>query len=147
MGYLNLIGDGVHNLMDGIIIAASFMVSVPLGLITTIAVIFHEIPQEIGDFGVLVYSGFSKSKALLFNFFSALAAIVGVVLTYVFASGVEGITTYLIPFAAGGFVYIAMTDLLTELKEEEDARKATLQILIFLIGIFLMWLIKFVFGG
>lgn len=147
MGYLNIIGDGVHNFMDGMIIATSFMVSVPLGLITTLAVIFHEIPQEIGDFGVLVYSGFSKSKALLFNFFSALAALLGVIVIYLFAYASEGLTVYLVPFAAGGFIYIAMTDLLAELKEEEDVRKATYQILIFLAGIFLMWLVKFLFGG
>ncbi|MBN1644632.1 ZIP family metal transporter [Candidatus Woesearchaeota archaeon] len=147
MGYLNLIGDGVHNFTDGMIVAVSFMVSIPLGLITTLAVIFHEIPQEIGDFGVLIYSGFSRQSALFFNFLSALTAILGVLLTYLFASWIENITVYLIPFAAGGFIYIAMTDLLAELKEEEDAKKASLQILIFLIGIFTMWLVKVVFGG
>ncbi len=147
MGYLNLIGDGVHNFTDGMIVAVAYMVSVPLGLITTIAVVFHEIPQELGDFGVLIYSGFSKNKALFFNFLSALTAILGVIITYAFASLVGGITVYLIPFAAGGFIYIAMTDLMAELKEETDIKKATLQILIFLIGIFLMWLVKVIFGG
>ncbi|MBD3361763.1 ZIP family metal transporter [Candidatus Woesearchaeota archaeon] len=147
MGYLNLLGDGVHNFIDGMIVAVAYMISVPLGLITTLAVIFHEIPQEIGDFGVLIYSGFSRNRALLFNFISASAAILGVVLTYIFSSVVENITVYLVPFAAGGFIYIAMTDLMAELKEEIDIRKATVQILIFLVGIFLMWLIKVIFGG
>jgi zinc and cadmium transporter len=147
MGYLNLIGDGVHNFTDGIIVAAAFMVNVPLGLMATLAVIFHEIPQEIGDFAVLVYSGFSRKSALFFNFLSALTAILGVLVTYLFASVIGNLTVYLIPFAAGGFIYIAMTDLLAELKEETNIKKATLQILIFLIGIFLMWLVKFIFGG
>jgi len=147
MGYLNLIGDGVHNFTDGIIVAAAFMVDIPLGMITTLGVIFHEIPQEIGDFGVLIYSGFSRARALFFNFLSALTAILGVIVTYLFASLIDNITVYLIPFAAGGFIYIAMTDLLAELKEEINLRKASIQILIFLVGIFIMWLIKFVFGG
>lgn len=147
MGYLNLIGDAVHNFLDGMIVAAAFMISVPLGLITVIAVIFHEIPQELGDFGVLIHSGFKRNKALLFNFLSSLAAVLGVIITYAFASVVSNITLYLVPFAAGGFIYIALTDLLTELKEELDIRKATFQILIFLIGIFLMWLVKVIFGG
>jgi len=146
MGYLNLIGDGVHNLIDGMIITTAFLVNTPLGVVTTLAVIFHEIPQEMGDFGVLVYSGFSKYKALFFNFLSACTAILGVFLTYLFASMVDNITMYLVPFAAGGFIYIAMTDLMGELKEEPDFQKATWQILIFLTGIFFMWLTKVIAG-
>jgi zinc and cadmium transporter len=146
MGYLNLIGDGVHNFIDGIIVATAFIVNIELGIITTIAVVFHEIPQELGDFGVLIHSGFSRAKALFFNFLSALTAIVGVIATYIFAESITGFTSYLIPFAAGGFIYIAMTDLMAELKEESDIKKTTLQLIIFLAGIGVMWLIKFAFG-
>ncbi|HLC73623.1 MAG TPA: ZIP family metal transporter, partial [Candidatus Nanoarchaeia archaeon] len=108
----NLIGDGVHNFLDGLIIGASYLVNIPVGIATTVAVIFHEIPQEIGDFGVLLHGGFSKSKALLFNFLTALTAIVGGVIA-VFASNiVPSITDYIIPIAIGGFIYIAGSDLI-----------------------------------
>lgn len=145
MGYLNLFGDGVHNFVDGMIVASAFMVDLRLGAITTLAVIFHEIPQELGDFGVLIYSGFTRGKALFFNFISALTAVLGVVATYAFAANVEGVTPYLVPFAAGGFLYIAMTDLMAELKEEEDIGKVTLQIIIFIAGISLAWLLRYWF--
>lgn len=145
MGYLNLIGDGIHNFVDGMIVASAFMVNMELGLITTMAVIFHEIPQELGDFGVLIYSGFKRGKALLFNFLSALCAVLGVVATYLFAANVESVTPYLVPFAAGGFLYIAMVDLMAEIKEEENISKVTLQVLIFIAGISLAWLLKYWF--
>ncbi|MBW2965895.1 ZIP family metal transporter, partial [Candidatus Woesearchaeota archaeon] len=80
--YMNLIGDGIHNLIDGLIIAASFIVNIPFGIVTTIAIIAHEVPQELGDFAVLVYGGFTKLKALFYNFLSALTAIIGAILGY-----------------------------------------------------------------
>ena len=140
MGVLNLFGDALHNFTDGIIVGASFLVSIPLGVISSIAVAAHEIPQELGDFGVLVFSGFSMKKALFFNFLSALTAILGAVATFYFASIIENLTAYLIPFAAGGFLYIAGTDLMSELKEEPEIKKATWQVIIFLIGIAVMWI-------
>lgn len=146
MGYLNLVGDGIHNFIDGMIIATAFMVNVELGIITAFAVVLHEIPQEIGDFGVLVYSGFSRQKALMFNFLSALVSVIGVIVTYIFASSVQGLTNYLIPFAAGGFIYIAMTDLMAEIKEESNIKTATLQLFIFLLGIAVMWFAKSALG-
>ncbi|MEM3641857.1 MAG: ZIP family metal transporter, partial [Candidatus Bathyarchaeia archaeon] len=109
--YLNLIGDGIHNFIDGMVIAATFMFSFSLGFTTTLAVIFHEIPQEIGDFGVLVYGGFNKRKALAYNFISALTAILGALATY-FLVCLQSLETLLLPFAAGGFIYIAATDLM-----------------------------------
>ena len=139
MGFLNLFGDALHNFTDGIIIGASFLVSIPLGIVSSIAVAAHEIPQEIGDFGVLLFSGFTIKKALFFNFLSALTAILGAVLTFYFAGIIENLTAYLIPFAAGGFLYIASVDLMSELKEEPELKKATWQIVIFLIGIAVMW--------
>ncbi|TET90155.1 MAG: ZIP family metal transporter [Methanomassiliicoccales archaeon] len=145
--YMNLIGDAVHNFIDGLILAVSFVASISLGITTTIAIAFHEIPQEIGDFGVLVYGGFKKKKALMLNFGVALTAVLGGIVGYFVSSQVEGMVTYLLPFAAGGFIYIAATDLVPEIKKEVDVKKSMATLLIFIGGIALMWLAKVVFGG
>lgn len=139
--YLNLLGDGIHNFIDGIIIAASFLSAESLGIITTVAVIMHEIPQELGDFGVLIYGGFSKTKALLFNLLSAIFAIVGALATYFFISYLPSIS-YILAFAAGGFIYIAMTDLIPELHKETNTKNSIIEIIFFLLGIFSMQLLK-----
>jgi len=139
----NLIGDGVHNFLDGLIIGASYLVNIPVGIATTVAVIFHEIPQEIGDFGVLLHGGFSKSKALLFNFLTALTAIVGGVIA-VFASNiVPSITDYIIPIAIGGFIYIAGSDLIPELHKNFQIKKSIIQIIALVLGIVVMALLLF----
>ncbi len=139
--YMNLIGDGVHNFIDGMIIMGSYLVSVPVGLATTLAVVFHEIPQEIGDFGVLLHGGFSKKKALLFNFLSACAAIIGGIIGYVLAERIAGFTAVLIPIAAGHFMYIAGTDLLPELHKEVRAGRSAMQLVSILSGIGMMVLL------
>lgn len=138
---MNLIGDGVHNFIDGMVIAASYMVSVEIGVATTVAVIFHEIPQEIGDFGVLVHGGFSRGKALLMNFLTAFTAVVGAITTLALNERIEGLEKYIVPFAAGGFIYIACTDLMPELHKETSRSKLTGQFFVFLIGIGLMVLL------
>ncbi|MEM3552784.1 MAG: ZIP family metal transporter [Candidatus Bathyarchaeia archaeon] len=143
--YLNLIGDGIHNFIDGLIIAASFVVDVSLGITTTIAVIIHEIPQELGDFGVLVYGGFSKFKALYWNFVSALTAVFGALFGYFFIIYVENITLPLIPFTAGGFLYIAASDLIPELHKQPELKKSILSFFLFLIGVTFMGFMKIVF--
>jgi zinc and cadmium transporter len=140
--YLNLIGDGIHNFVDGMIIAASFMLSYDLGLATTLAVISHEIPQEIGDFAVLIYGGLKKKKALAYNFLSALTAIAGSLVTYYSAAYVHGINQFLVPFAAGGFIYIAATDLIPELHKKNQAKESVIQLLSVLAGIGLMSALK-----
>ena len=141
--YLNLVGDGIHNFIDGVIIAASFLVSIPLGTATTMAVISHEIPQEIGDFGILVYGGISKNKALFYNFLTAITAIVGATFTYVF-SEFEFIPNmaYLLAFAAGNFIYIATTDLIPELRKERNLTISLAQFILLLLGITFMWALK-----
>jgi zinc and cadmium transporter len=140
--YTNLIGDGLHNFLDGIIIAASYLISVPTGIATTIAVLLHEIPQEIGDFGVLMHAGFSKSKALAMNFLSALTAVLGAALTLILTTSIEHIEFPLTAIAAGGFIYIALSDLIPEIhKHSHKISKSLLQLLIFLIGIGLMALL------
>lgn len=137
--WMNLFGDGVHNFLDGLIIGAAYIVSLPVGIATTIAVILHEIPQEIGDFSILIHGGFSRAKALFLNFFSALLAVLGAVIALLLSTRTEGLTTFLVPFAAGGFVYIALSDLIPELHKEEDWRKSVLQLFAFAIGIAIMF--------
>lgn len=138
--YMNLFGDTVHNFIDGIIIAASFLVNIHIGIATTIAIVLHEIPQEMGDFGVLLHGGFSKKKALLFNFMTALTAVAGTVIALLLSSVVKELSTFLIPFAAGSFLYIAGSDLIPELHRDEDVsvKKASLQIVSILLGIAVM---------
>ena len=141
--YMNLFGDAVHNFIDGLIIAASFVTNINLGFTTTLTVVLHEIPQEIGDFGVLVYGGYSRTKALLLNFLTALAAILGGIFGY-FLSGYTGSAMFLLPFAAGGFVYIAASDLIPEIRKEADLKKSLVNFGIFLLGILIMYAMRFV---
>ncbi|MFH0867974.1 MAG: ZIP family metal transporter [Candidatus Woesearchaeota archaeon] len=135
---MNLVGDSVHNFIDGLIIGASYLVSIPVGIATTLAVIFHELPQEIGDFGVLIYGGFSKFKALFFNFITALTAVVGAIFALLIGSYVGNITFFLIPFAAGTFIYIAGSDLIPELHKEVKVGKSLLQFIAIILGVFVM---------
>jgi zinc and cadmium transporter len=140
--YLILVSDSVHNFIDGIVIAASFVVSFPVGVATTMAVALHEIPQELGDFGVLVYGGFSKYRALTFNYISAVTAIVGGVIGYLAASVMQGSIVYLLPFAAGNFIYIAAADLIPEIKHAVSLRRSIAHFCVFLVGIGIMLLVK-----
>ncbi len=140
--YMNLLGDFVHNFIDGLIIAAGFAVDVQFGIVTTLAIALHEIPQEIGDFGVLVYGGYDKVKALMLNFFVALTVILGGIVGYFLISSIEIFVTFLLPFAAGGFIYIAASDLIPEIRKETDLKKSLFIFLVFLIGIALMLGVK-----
>jgi len=139
MAYTNLIGDGLHNFLDGVIIAAGFMISFPVGLATAVAVVLHEVPQEIGDFGVLLYAGFSRGKALLFNFLSASLSILGAVITLLIASGTDKFSLTVLALAAGGFIYIAGSDLIPELHHDFKWRSSIFQLLMLLVGIGVMW--------
>ena len=140
--YLNLIGDGIHNFTDGLIIAASFVTDFRLGIITTLAVIFHEIPQEMGDFGILIYGGIKKSKALLFNFICALTAVFGALIGYFLSNITDNISVFLISFTAGGFIYIASSDLIPELHKQKDVKRANIAFIAFILGLLFMTLIK-----
>jgi len=144
--YLILIGDGVHNFIDGLIIAASFIVSVPFGVITTLMIIGHEIPQELGNFGALVYGGMKKKKALLFNFASQLTCVIGGIAGF-FISGIGSFSIFLLPFAAGGFFYIAASDLIPELHKEPKIKKSIVYFLFFLLGISFMVATKMLLGA
>ncbi len=145
IGIMNLIGDAFHNFFDGLIIAGSFLVSIPLGIATSLAVIAHEIPQEIADFGVLIYAGYSKRKAILLNFITALAAIVGASVAIIFNNNLEGFSQYIIPVTAGGFIYIAIADFIPELKKEKSLLKSLYQLITIILGIGLMLLLKLIF--
>jgi zinc and cadmium transporter len=144
VAYLNLFGDAIHNFMDGIAIATSFLISPELGLTTTIAILIHEIPQELGDYGILIHSGLSKAKALCYNFLSAIFAILGALLTYLFANYITGLTIYLMPLIAGGFIYMAAVDLIPEMHKQTKIKTSILQFLLMILGIALMWIMKLV---
>lgn len=122
---LNLVGDAAHNLIDGMIIGASFLVSIPIGITTTLAVVLHELPQEIGDFAILLNGGLSVKKAVLFNFLSALSAIVGAIASLLLGPVLEGYSLRLLPITAGGFIYIAGSDLIPELHRSCDIKMST----------------------
>lgn len=141
VAFLNIFGDGVHNFIDGILIGASYLVNIPIGITTTIAVVLHEIPQEIGDFGVLVHAGFSVKKAILFNFVSALASIAGGVLAVAVGPHVTAFSSVILPITAGGFIYIAGSDLIPELQQSCDRLHVSfLQLASMILGIGLMFL-------
>lgn len=140
-GPINLLGDALHNLVDGMAIAGSFLASPSLGISTTVAVALHEIPQEIGDFAILIHSGFRWKSALLFNFLSACGAFLGAILGFAFASSVPTFEGILLPFTAGNFLYIALADLIPELHKEVRPGKTLGQLLWMLLGIGLMALL------
>jgi len=140
--YLNLFGEAFHNFIDGIAIAVSFIISIKLGIATTLAIILHEIPKELGNFGVLIYGGFSRKKALLYNFISSLMAIIGAVMGYFISDFTHGFSNFVMPLTAGGFIYIAMSDLIPEVHKESNQKRATLAFIAFLLGIAFMALAK-----
>lgn len=135
VGKLVLFSDGVHNFTDGIIIGMSFLVSIPVGIATTLAVILHEIPQEIGDFAVLLHSGYKRGKALWLNFLSALTAVLGTILALVVGESLEASIVWILPLAAGGFIYIAVADLIPEMHKTKEAKHSLLQLLAIIVGV------------
>lgn len=143
--YLILFSDAVHNFLDGIIIVASFAVSLPVALASVVVIVLHEIPQEIGDFGVLIYGGFKKRKALLLNFLSGLLALLGVLFGFLFVEKLGKAVVLVLSFAAGNFIYIACSDLIPEIKQGLSFKKSLTHFVIFLAGIALMFLMKLFF--
>jgi zinc and cadmium transporter len=139
VGYLNLIGDALHNFTDGITVMSAFLVNPALGFNTAIAIGLHEIPQELGDFGILLSSGLSKKKALWLNLLVSLAMIAGVIGTWLAASFVTSLTTWTIPLAAGFMIYMACANLFSEIKEEPKLSTRAWQTLAMLLGLAIMW--------
>jgi len=142
VGYLNLFGDAIHNVTDGIVIGSTFLVSIPLGIITSVVVALHEIPQEMSDYGILLHSGFKKKTALMLNFGVALTILIGILCVFLVQELSQTAILYTVPFSAGGFIYIACTNLLSEIKEESKIQKRAIQALFFIIGILLMLVTK-----
>lgn len=142
LAYMSLIGDAVHNFADGIVIAAAYLANPALGLATTLAVVAHEIPHELSDFSLLIYGGFKSSKALFFNFLSALTAVFGAVVVLLFADGSNRFVPYLIPFAAGNFIYIAASDLFPELRKSRGLKSTLFQVFLIILGVAIIVVIK-----
>lgn len=147
VAFLNLFGDGVHNFLDGAIIAATFLVNPGLGVVTTLAVILHEIPQEIGDFSVLIYSGLSRGRALFYNFLTALTSVIGALVAFFFSNAVESAEPALLAFAAGGFIYIAAADLIPELHHDQEFPKSLIQLAWFGVGVTAIYLVSKYFAA
>lgn len=142
--FMNIIGDAAHNMFDGLAIGASYIISLPVGIATTIAVILHEIPQEIGDFGILVHGGLSPWRALFFNLVSALFAVIGAVIALSMGPHLKEALAALLPITAGGFIYMAGSDLIPSLHDQKDFPKAWLQLVFMLFGISIMFLLRFI---
>lgn len=137
--YMNLYGDAVHNLIDGLVIGGAYMYSPSLGVTTTLAVFMHELPQEIGDFSVLLYAGFGKRKALLYNVATSLTAFLGLLSSILLYTYISQFTSILIPFSAGNFIYIAGSDLVPELQKEEKTKRSILQLTGIFLGLSLLY--------
>lgn len=142
--YLNLVGDSIHNFVDGLIIAASFIVDPALSVVTTAVVILHEVPQEVGEFGVLIYGGFTRRRAIWLNLLTALTALVGGAFGYFFSLYVNNLQLALVSFAAGGFVYIALADLVPELHKRRRPVESAAQFFLMLAGLGVLGAARFV---
>lgn len=141
LAHMNLVGDAVHNFIDGMLIAGSYMLSIPVGIATTIAVILHEIPQEMGDFGVLLHSGMKIKKALFYNFISALFAVIGAIVILLLNVEVGIITGAIIPITIGGFLYIANSDLIPELHKDTKIGNSLGQLISLILGVGIMFIL------
>lgn len=141
MVFLNLMGDGLHNFIDGLMIGASYTVSLSIGIATTVAVILHEIPQEIGDFGILVSGGLKRSRALMLNFLCASVAIFGTILALLIGPSMKDFSQVVLPLTAGGFIYIAGSDLIPELHKEVQFSRSLLQLASVISGVAVMALL------
>jgi len=138
MAKVNIFGNIVHNFVDGMLIGASYLVNFPLGIATTVAILLHEIPQEIGNFAILIHSGYKVRKAIAINFLSALVAFLGVALALVIGKYTADFVLFLVPVTAGGFLYIAGSDLIPELKHETKIAASIGQLAAIVLGIAIM---------
>ena len=139
-GHLILIGDGIHNFVDGVLIAAAFLTDIHLGVITSLAVVAHEIPQELGDFAILLHSGFSRRKALLYNALSGLTTVIGGVLAYYSLSHAQHVVPYVLAIAASSFIYIAVADLIPGLHKRLELTVTLSQAVLILSGVAVIYL-------
>lgn len=138
-GYVSLVTDAIHNLSDGLLIGAAWLINAEVGLAVTLAIVIHEIPQEISDFSILLHAGFSRKKALLVNFLSACSAIVGTIIALFLGSKSEAATYVILPLAAGGFIYLAGSDLIPELQKTNSTKSTFQQVLLIISGFLLIY--------
>lgn len=138
---LIIIGDTIHNFADGVAIAATFLISIPLGIVTALVVAAHEIPQEIGDFGLMLNKGLSRGKVLLVNLFSSLSAIAGAVLTYLYKDHIEQILPAILALTAGFFIYIASANLIPEIHNRDDKKMAFWETVMLFLGVAVVYLV------
>ena len=124
-------------------IAGSFMLSIPVGIATTVAVVLHEIPQEMGDFGVLLHSGMKPKKAMFLNFLSALASVAGALIILIIGTGNIDVVEIVVPITMGGFLYIANADLIPELHKETNIKQSVFQLLSFFVGVGIMFILLY----
>lgn len=137
--YLILIGDGLHNFIGGMAVASTFLIDLRLGIITWLAAVAHEVPQEMGDFAVLLHGGWSKKKALIFNFISASTFLLGAMVTYFLSIEID--LSFLIPFAAGNFIYIASSDLIPEVNKHAGVKESLIHFIFFIFGLGILGLL------
>lgn len=135
---LIIIGDTVHNFLDGIIIAATFLINIPLGIVTTFAVAAHEIPQEIGDFGLMLHKGLSRKMIILVNILSAAVAFTGAIITYLLGNILDAYIPIFLALTAGFFIYIAASDLIPEIHYEKSRKFAVIKSLLLILGVILI---------
>lgn len=140
---VTMFGDTLHNFIDGLALGASFLISVPVGIATTVAIILHEIPQEIGNYGVLLHGGYTKKRALYVNFLSALSAVAGTIIALLVGVQVENAVVFLSAFAVGNFIYIAASDMIPELHKEVSPSKSFWQLMTMILGIMAMYALVF----
>jgi zinc and cadmium transporter len=143
--YLILVGDGLHNLLGGLAIAGTFLIDIRLGIISWLAAAAHEVPQELGDFGVLIHGGWSKRQALLMNVLSALTFLLGSLIAYAASFAVD--VSWLVPFAAGNFIYIGASDLVPEIREHPQLGTSLVHLGAFVLGLVLLFLAAVLFSG
>ena len=143
--YLNLIGDFIHNFIDGMIIAAGFINGFVVGLTTAIAVLFHELPQEMGDYGILVYAGIERRRALMLNFLAGVSVVVGGVFGSLFIASVEELSGWMVAFSAGAFLFLSASELIPEMLKEDDRGRAVIQLAILVLGMLTIYSLGFVF--
>ena len=136
-----LVGDAFHNAIDGVVIAASFLTSTELGIFVSISIVFHEVPQELGDFGVLL-KVYSKRRALLYNMLSGSSAIVAGIVAYYFMGTMKSLIPYALAFSASSFLYIALADLIPEMHQKTKLKESIIQILLIIVGVLIIYIVK-----
>lgn len=145
VGYLITFGDALHNFIDGLVIAAGFLVDIRLGITTSLAVLLHELPQEIGEFAVLLHAKFSRAKIILYSLVAQMTAVIGVLVGFFYLPLFENLGAILLAIAAGGFIYIAATDLLPETHRERSLPKSLMQVILLILGVLVIWYIGQIF--